>query len=84
MQTKLTVCVRKRIIFKKEIQAGIIDAVSAANPQIKVHEPKIKVDGITKYVENSLFTFDNTFNENESTEDVYSFTLKPILDFIFN
>ena len=29
---------------------------------VKVHEPKFKVDGITKYVENHTFTFDNTFN----------------------
>lgn len=44
---------------------GEIDSISCANPQIKVHEPKYKVDGITKYVENHVFTFDNTFNEQE-------------------
>lgn len=58
-------CVRKRPIFKKEEQGGEIDSISCANPQIKVHEPKYKVDGITKYVENHTFTFDNTFNEHE-------------------
>jgi kinesin family protein 2/24 len=54
--------VRKRPIFKKEEQNGEIDSISSANPQIRVHEPKFKVDGITKYVENHSFTFDNTFN----------------------
>jgi len=34
-----------------------------------VHAPKYKVDGITKYVENYDFTFDNTFNENENSLD---------------
>ena len=53
---------RKRPIFKKEEQNGEIDSASCANPQIKIHEPKFKVDGITKYVENHTFTFDNTFN----------------------
>ena len=62
---QLAVCVRKRPIFKKEEQGGEIDSISCANPQIKVHEPKYKVDGITKYVENHTFTFDNTFNEQE-------------------
>jgi kinesin family protein 2/24 len=59
------VCVRKRPVFKKEEQNGEIDSVSAANPQIRILEPKFKVDGITKYVENHSFTFDNTFNEDE-------------------
>jgi kinesin family member 2/24 len=48
-----------------------MDAVSVANPQIQVHEPKFKVDGITKYIENHFFTFDNAFNENETSEALY-------------
>lgn len=34
---QLSVCVRKRPVFKKEEQAGEIDAISCANPQIKIH-----------------------------------------------
>lgn len=52
---KLCVCVRKRPIFKKEEQGGEIDAVSCSNPFIRVHEPKFRVDGITKYMENHDF-----------------------------
>ena len=63
--------------------AGIMDAISAANPVILVHEPKFKVDGITKFVENHSFTFDNTFNENENTDEIYYFVLKPTIEFIF-
>ena len=59
---KLCVCVRKRPIFSKEEQRGEIDSCSAANPKIVIHEPKIKVDGITKYVDNQEFLFDNTFD----------------------
>lgn len=47
---KICVCVRKRPLFPKETEAGEIDSVSCANPKIYVHEPKIKVDGITKYI----------------------------------
>lgn len=47
---KICVCVRKRPLFGKETEAGEIDAVSCGNPKIFVHEPKIKVDGITKYI----------------------------------
>jgi len=80
---KLCICVRKRPIFKKEEIAGEIDSVSCANPQIKVLESKLKVDGITKYVEDHSFTFDNTFNENESNDDLYKFTLSPLIDLLF-
>ena len=47
---KISVCVRKRPIFPKESQAGEMDAVSAANPKIIVHECKFKVDRITKFI----------------------------------
>lgn len=80
---RLCVCVRKRPIFEKEILDGENDAVSCANPQIKVHFPKIKIDGITKYIDNHLFTFDNTFNEDESTPDLYQFSLKELLPDLF-
>lgn len=81
---KLSVCIRKRPIFSKEKVAGEIDAVSCANPQIKVLFPKVKVDGITKYIDEYLFTFDNTFNENEKTDDLYDYSLKQLIKDIPN
>ena len=45
--------------------------MSAANPKIRVHECKFRVDGITKYVENHDFIFDNAYHEKESNKDVY-------------
>lgn len=45
--------------------------MSAANPKIRVHECKLKVDGITKFVENHDFKFDNSFSELESNDDLY-------------
>ncbi len=47
--------VRKRPIFKKEEDEGEIDAISCSNPIIRVHEPKFKIDGITKFIENHDF-----------------------------
>lgn len=80
---KIAVCVRKRPIFSKEEQAGEIDAVSAANPIIRVHECKYKVDGITKVVENHDFLFDNTFSNVEPTSSLYESTIKPNLPLVF-
>lgn len=65
------VCVRKRPIFDKEVKDGQIDCVSTANPVIWVGEPKFKVDGITKFIENHDHTFDNVFGNDSTTEDLY-------------
>jgi kinesin family member 2/24 len=78
----LCVCVRKRPIFKKEELNGECDSISCANPLIKVMAPKFKVDGISKFVEDSDFQFDNTFNENETTEEVFNFSLEPLTEFL--
>jgi kinesin family protein 2/24 len=82
-QMSLCVCVRKRPLFDKEYQAGEIDCVSASNPKIIVHECKLKVDGITKYIENSEFKFDNVFSEQEGSEDVYEYQIKSLLPALF-
>lgn len=80
---KLCVNIRKRPIFENEKKEGNIDSVSCANPQIQVHFPKVKVDGITKYIENHLFTFDNAFNKNEDTKAVYCHSLRNLLPELF-
>jgi len=49
-----------------------------------VHECKIKIDGITKYLDDSDFIFDNTFSENNSSEDVFSYSVAPTINMILN
>ena len=63
---------------------GEIDCLSCCNPYVIVHEPKYKVDGITKIIDNSEFTFDNTFSHDESNEELYFYSIRPILDNVFN
>jgi kinesin family member 2/24 len=69
------VCVRKRPLFEKEVKDGQIDCVSSANPIIRVGEPRFKVDGITKFIENNDHTFDNVFGDNSSTEELYQHSI---------
>ena len=82
--SKIFVCVRKRPISTKELQAGEIDCVSSLNPRLLIHECKIKIDGITKYIEDHEFYFDNVFNEKEATEDLYTFSIEPTINLIMN
>ena len=80
--SKIFVVVRKRPLSKKEIANGEIDCISCLNPKITVHECKIKIDGITKYLEDHEFFFDNTFNENETTEEIYDYTISPMINLV--
>lgn len=75
---------KKRPIFSNELAAGEIDVVSVTNPKVIIHECKYKVDGITKFIDNQNFDFDNSFSEDEPTEDLYRFSVEPILDHVFN
>ena len=81
--SKIYVIVRKRPLSKKEIIKGEIDCITCKNPKITVHECKKKIDGITKYIEDHQFYFDNVFSEEESTEDIYNEAIYPIIDLIF-
>jgi len=83
-KTKISVLVRKRPLSKKEMQNGEIDCVSVINPKIIIHECKIKIDGITKYLEDHEFYFDNTFGEDSETEDIYDCSVGPMIDFVLN
>ena len=82
--SKIFVVVRKRPIFQKEINNGEIDCISVVNPRVYIHECKIQIDGITKYLEDHEFYFDNTFGEDDQTEDVYKYTIAPMISLTLN
>ena len=75
---------KKRPIFQSELASGDIDIISVSNPNVIAHDCKYKVDGITKFIDNQTFEFDNAFSEEESNEDLYRFSVEPILDLVFN
>eukprot|EP00826_Nyctotherus_ovalis_P019736 TRINITY_DN16129_c0_g1_i2.p1 TRINITY_DN16129_c0_g1~~TRINITY_DN16129_c0_g1_i2.p1 ORF type:complete len:227 (-),score=83.01 TRINITY_DN16129_c0_g1_i2:45-725(-) len=81
---KINICIRKRPLFNKEAQNGELDCVNVANPKVLVHECKYRVDGITKYLDNTEFEFDNTFSEQESSESLYKYSIKPLIPLLFN
>lgn len=79
----ICVVVRKRPLSKREALNGEYDAVTCLNPRVIVHAPKTKVDGITKYLENTTFNFDHTFHEHSTNEDVYIRTVMPLVGYAF-
>ncbi|OWZ23714.1 Kinesin [Phytophthora megakarya] len=66
--TKITICVRKRPVNAKEVKKHDYDAVTCLNPMAIVHYCKLKVDGITKYLDSNPFNFDHVSDENATNE----------------
>jgi kinesin family protein 2/24 len=49
-----------------------------------VHQCNYKVDGITKYLENHSFEFDNSFGETNTSTDFYQYSIRPLIRLLFN
>ncbi len=78
----ICVCIRKRPLNDKERKKKEHDAVTVLHPTATVHSAKLRVDGIHKYLENNSFKFDHSFDETESTEEVYQYTAKPLVHYV--
>jgi kinesin family member 2/24 len=80
---RISVCVRKRPINKKETSKKDIDVITMPNKDIcLVHLPKVKVD-LTKYLDNQKFRFDFNFDESTSNDLVYKYSAYPLVNTIF-
>jgi len=82
--SKICICIRKRPISQKEINRDDNDCVSCSNPLVIVHDCKLKVDGITKYLDNSSFEFDHTFHEDNNTDNIYDCAVQPLVEYVMN
>lgn len=50
---------------------GEVDCVSCTNPAILVHACSYKVDGVSKFIDNTGYVVDHTFGESETTDSLY-------------
>lgn len=82
-RARVTVCVRKRPLSRKETATGDRDIIAAQDDSaLHVYELKEKVD-LTKYIETHPFVFDRVFNERSGNAEVYEGTAKPLVDALF-
>jgi len=79
---KINVAVRKRPISEREQSLLDHDSVTCANPRVVVHHCKLKVDGITKNLENTQFEFDYAFGEDATNDQVYQSTCLPLVEWV--
>lgn len=77
----LCICVRKRPGSEKEKEKLDHDSVTVLNPTVWVHSAKLRVDGITKYLDHNSFQLDYAFDETCDTQQIYENTSRPLLEF---
>ncbi|KAJ2556505.1 hypothetical protein EV175_001960 [Coemansia sp. RSA 1933] len=83
LNDKIRVCVRKRPLNGKEREKGDKDIVNTTGLRsLSVMEPKVKVD-MTRYIEESRFSFDEVFDEAVDNVQVYARTAKPLVEYVF-
>lgn len=81
---RISVCVRKRPINKKETSKKDIDVITMPNKDYcLVHMPKLKVD-LSKYLDNQKFRFDFSFDESTSNDLCYKYSAQPLVRTIFD
>lgn len=83
-ESKICICVRKRPISSKEVKRYDYDSVTCLNPVVVVHNCKLKVDGISKYLDNNSFEFDHTFGEEDDTAMLYEYSVQTLVPFVLS
>jgi len=79
---KICIGVRKRPMSDRERTRLDHDSVTCLHPSVWVHSARLRVDGITKYLDHSSFAFDHAFGESATTEEVYAHCALPLVDFV--
>lgn len=81
---KIRVVVRKRPLNNKELDLGEMDVIEVdmQDAHLVVHEPKVKVD-LTKFTELHQFSFDTAMDESVTNDQVYAFTVQPLVATLF-
>ncbi len=79
---QICVCVRKRPLNSKERSRKEHDAVTCLHLTATVHSARLRVDGISKYCDHNSFRFDHAFDKDATTEEVYRYTARPLVDYV--
>ena len=76
----IRVCVRKRPIFKDEIDNSEFDvATCVGQDMVVIHDARMHTDMKKQYINHHEFAFDRVFDENQTNSYVYSQTAAPLV-----
>lgn len=83
-ERKISVCVRKRPMNKKELARCDVDVTTIPDGEnTLLHECKVKVD-LTKVLDHHQFRFDHSFDDTVDNSTVYKYTAAPLVKTIFD
>lgn len=83
---RIKVCVRKRPLSSKEVQSKHQDILemSAVGQSVAVLEDRVKLDGISKYIEKHEFRFDRVFDVDSTNHEIYSSSVQELVDTVIS
>jgi kinesin family member 2/24 len=80
--SNINIAIRKRPILQREVARKDWDSITCLHPLTLVHQCSTKVDGISKFLSTTEFSFDHSFDEKDTNDSVYRNTAKPLIPFV--
>lgn len=83
---RIKVCVRKRPLSSKELLLNHQDIleINPTTQSVAVIEDRVKLDGISRYIEKHEFRFDRVFNVESTNHQIYSSCVKELVDTVIS
>lgn len=83
---RIKVCVRKRPLSSKEVQSNNQDILemNPSNQSVAVLEDRVKLDGISRYIEKHEFRFDRVFDVTSTNHQIYSSCVQELVDTVIS
>lgn len=72
----IVVCVRKKPISNRSTDVAELEGSEA----VVINEPRLKLDGSTKYIEQHRFEFDRVFDGHVGNGEIYEAAVKSLVD----
>ena len=76
----IRVCVRKRPIHKRELDAFEFDVVSSSGNKVIVHDARMHIDMKRQFINHHEFEFDKVFGDSADNEKVYQESVRSLVD----
>lgn len=79
---RIKVCVRKRPLSQKELRSNHQDILemNPTSQSIAVLEDRVRLDGISRYIEKHEFRFDRVFNVDSTNHEIYGSCVQDLVD----
>lgn len=83
---RIKVCVRKRPLSQKELSLKHQDILEMNNSsqRVAVLEDRVRLDGISKYVEKHEFIFDRVFDVDSTNHQIYASIVQELVDTVIS